>query len=135
MERTPVLLSYLLILVGFLLAIVLVAFLPIPVPPACGTAACNVADWASLIGLVLLVIGISGMTVTLFTKPRPPSATPTSPLLGFPSGPAAPPTGGAVGPAPPHAPPANLQPFCPTCGAYVTAGTTTCPQCGRPIPP
>jgi hypothetical protein len=133
MERTPVLRSYLLIMVGFVLAIVVVAFLPVPAPPACSTAACNVADWSSLIGLLLILIGISGLTVTLFTKPRPPSASPTTPMVGFPSGlPSTTPPAGP--PAPPPSTPGAPPPFCPNCGTYVTPGTSHCPQCGHAIP-
>ncbi len=135
MERTPVLRSYLLILVGFVLAVVVVAFLPVPAPPACGTAVCNVADWSSLIGLLLLVIGISGLTVSLFTKPAPPPSGVPPTLPGFPVAPEAPTERPPAGPPPPPATPGPLAPFCPNCGTYVAAGTTRCPQCGRAIPP
>jgi len=135
-ERGPVLASYLMLLIGFLLAVVVasVIYTP-PSPPTCA-AACNASAVADLAGLILMVVGLGFLGATVFrtrAAPSPPAGTPPNPVYSF--------TGGPASPAPPPAPalpnspsPSTPVRFCPACGAQLKTDFGFCPRCGQSIP-
>jgi hypothetical protein len=133
MDRPPVLRAYVLILLGFLLAVFVASFFPTPAPPACSTATCNASYWSGLIGILFLLIGIIWLTLALFRRPATASGAPAPPGYSFPS--SSPPTPAAPSPAPRPPATAPSAPFCPSCGTYVSPGATFCPKCGRTLPP
>ncbi|HTW54987.1 MAG TPA: hypothetical protein VMG36_00860 [Thermoplasmata archaeon] len=137
-ERTPVLVAFLLILIGFLMAVIVVSFLPIPEPPACYTFLCNAADVIDLVGLFLLVIGMGFLGRALLRaskdEPGPVSTNPQYSFTGTPLPPAAPPATVVPPPATPPSPATATGPRrCPACGASVTTEYGFCPRCGQSL--
>lgn len=144
LDRRRVLVAYVLLVVGLLLAFVVADAIPnVPTPPACTTANCDAADVSALVGLVLVIAGIVALTVALF---RTGAGSPASPPEGWndpysfspaPPGAARPPEGA---PSPPGVtlPTGTATPTltrCPGCGAPVTAQYGFCPRCGRTLSP
>lgn len=131
--------GYWILFLGLVLAYAVTASIPgVPQPPACSTANCNAADYASLFGLLFVVVGMVSLGLAIY-RTEPPPDTPTraglvSPPYSF---------SGTVPPAPPTAPgaPAPLATpgpavrTCPGCGAAVTAQYGFCPRCGRTLSP
>lgn len=135
-ERRPVLASYLLILVGFLLAVVVASVIYTPPTPSCNTAQCNASSIADLLGLAFMVIGLCylGVVVSRPAASAPPSGTPPSPVYSFTGAPAPPTTPPEPGPALPTTPAPHPVRYCPACGAPVKTDFGFCPRCGQSIP-
>ena len=131
LDRRPVMAAYVLILVGFLLAVLVAGSLPTPAPPACSTDVCTASYVSDLLGLVLLIIGIVYLGVALFRAPRVPDpGTPAGPVYSFP---------GSTPPTPPPSTPSPIPSgsgarFCPECGSQVTTDFGFCPRCGHSVP-
>lgn len=133
LERRPVLVAFVMLLVGFILVVVVVSLLPIPAPPACYTAVCNAADVVDLVGLFLLVIGLVVLGRSLLRTPPESDESPSaSPQYSFtaPTNPAAARSSPPLGSSTPSAP---LARRCPACGASVTTEFGFCPRCGQSL--
>jgi len=134
-ERTPVLVAFVLMLVGFLMAVIVVSFLPIPEPPACYTLLCNAADAIDLVGLFLLVIGL-GFLGRALMRPSKEETGPvaTNPQYSFTGTPLPPASSTApAAPMPSAAAPVAGSRKCPACGASVTTEYGFCPRCGQSL--
>lgn len=132
LERRPVLLAFVLILIGFLLAVIVVEALPIPEPPACYSAICNAADIVDLVGLFMMVIGLVFLGRALMKPAAEETAAPsTSPQYSF-TGDALPPASSTPPLAAPALPPAAPR-KCPACGASITGEYGFCPRCGQSL--
>jgi len=138
LARRQVLASYLLILTGFLLGIVVAGVIPIPEPPACYTATCDAYVVSSLLGLVLMIMGIVYLGIALFRAPREtetPASQVQAPVYSFTAVPTAPPTSALPSSEPASAPePSGEVRRCASCGAQVTTDFGFCPRCGQSLP-
>ncbi|MGP8078809.1 MAG: hypothetical protein ACLQD8_00470 [Thermoplasmata archaeon] len=131
------------LLVGFWLAFfgLLLAFLSglipgVPQPPPCGTAICNAAGSADLVGVLLILVGMALLSTGLLGK----GSTAAPPDAGYPPGQYSfsPTPPGPATPLRAQAPPVPSAPSvrtCPACGASITPEYGFCPRCGRTIAP
>jgi hypothetical protein len=134
-NRRRLLLGFWVTFAGLILAFLVAGLIPIPEPPACGTALCNASSASALAGLGLVIVGMAYLAAALYRR-GPPDAPESPPLpppqysFSAPSGPDALPSSPGPGPG---GPPSVRQ--CPACGASVTSQYGFCPRCGRTLAP
>ncbi len=137
LDRRRVVIGYILTLVGLLLAFIVADLIPIPEPPACYTAVCNLAYVVDLVGLAVIIAGMVAMGLALFPR-RPAAGAPAGSsanpqYLLPPPGPSTG-TGSSAPSSPPSALPTRAVTNCPGCGAPITSAYGFCPRCGRNLP-
>jgi hypothetical protein len=136
-ERRPVLASYLLILIGFLLLIVVASLLYTPPTPPCVSTACNASAVTELVGLVLMVVGIAYLGTVVYRSPTgsvPEPGTTSTPVYSFTLPPPAASEEDRTPPRAPSSTPAPPTRYCPACGVPVRTDFGFCPRCGQSIP-